>query len=70
MMNVNNILHISNNLIRQKYPKPTQNEPSSKDYELTDQLVLLFNQLLTSAESQVDHIVTLNFNEYDDCSDD
>ncbi|CAF0994765.1 unnamed protein product [Adineta ricciae] len=50
--------------------EPTQDEPSSKDYEQADQLFLLFNQLLTSAEILVDHIVTLDFNEYDDCSAD
>lgn len=70
MINVNNILHIFNNLVRQKHPGSTQDEPSSKDYELADQLFLLFNQLLTSAELLVDHIVTLDFNEYDDCSAD
>ena len=63
MMNVNNILHIFNNLVRQNYPVPTQNESSSKDYELAD-------RLLTSAELLIDRIVTLDFNEYDDCSAD
>lgn len=38
MMNVNTILCIFNNLVHQKYPEPTQDEPSSKDYELADQL--------------------------------
>lgn len=47
MINVNNILRIFNNLVRQKYPERTQDEPSSKDYELANQLFLLFNQLLT-----------------------
>jgi hypothetical protein len=70
MINVNNILHIFNNLVRQKHPEPTQGEPSSKHYELADQLFLLFNQLLTSTELLVDHIVTLDFNEYDDCGAD
>ncbi|CAF1533038.1 unnamed protein product [Adineta ricciae] len=50
--------------------EPTQDEPSSKDYEQADQLFLLFNQLLTSAEILADHIVTLDFDEYDDCSAD
>jgi len=59
-----------NNLVRQKYPELVQSEPSSKDHELADQLFLLFNQLLNSAELLVDHIVTLDFDEYDDCSAD
>lgn len=70
MINVNNILHMFNNMVREKYPELTQIEPSSKDHEMADQLFLLFNQLLSSAELLVDHIVTLDFNEYDDCSDD
>jgi regulatory protein YycI of two-component signal transduction system YycFG len=57
-----------NNLVRQKYPDYIQSEPSSKDYELADQLFLLFNQLLNSTELLVDHIVILDFDEYDDCS--
>lgn len=70
MVNVNNILYMFNNLVRQKYPELVQSEPSSKDHELADQLFLLFNQLLNSAELLVDHIVTLDFDEYDDCSAD
>jgi hypothetical protein len=70
MININNILYMFNNLVRQKYPELVQSEPSSKDHELADQLFLLFNQLLNSAELLVDHIVTLDFDEYDDCSAD
>ena len=61
MINPNNILHIFNDIVRQKYPETTQTEPSSKDYELADQLFVLFNQLLTSAELLVDHSVILDF---------
>ena len=56
--------------MRQKYPETTQTEPSSKDYELADQLFVLLNQLVTSTELLVDHIVTLDFDVYDDCSGD
>ncbi|CAF1365518.1 unnamed protein product [Adineta ricciae] len=64
---------LNQNLIlktEEKHPEPTKDEPSSKDYELADQLFLLFNELLTSAKLLVDHIVTLDFNEYGDCSAD
>ena len=57
-------------MVREKYPEDTQTEPSSKDHEIADQLFLLFNQLLSSAELLVDHIVTLDFDDYDDCSAD
>lgn len=57
-------------MVRQKYPETTQTEPSSKDYELADQLFVLFHQLLTSTELLVDHIVSLDFDEYDDSSGD
>ena len=70
MINVNNILDMFNNLVRQKYPELIQSEPSPKDHELVDQLILLFNQLLNSTELLVDHTVTLDFDEYDDCSSD
>ena len=67
MINVNNILYIFNSLVREKYLKTTQTERSSKDYELADHLFVLLSQLLTSAELLADHIVTLDFDEYDDC---
>ena len=70
MINVNNILYIFNNLVREKYPKTTQTEPSSKDYELVDHSFVLLSQLLTSTELLADHILTLDFDEYDDCSGD
>ena len=66
MINVNNFLHIFNDLVRQRYPDVTPSEPSSKDYELADQMFVLFNQLLNSTELLNDHIVTLDFDEYDD----
>ncbi|CAF1667693.1 unnamed protein product [Adineta ricciae] len=59
-----------NNVMREKYPELTETEPSSNDHEMTDQLLLLFNQLLSSAKLLVDHILTLEFNEYDNCSGD
>ncbi|CAF1265076.1 unnamed protein product [Adineta ricciae] len=71
MINVNNILYMFNNLVRQKYPELAQSEPSCKDHELADQLFLFFNhQLLNSTEPLVDHTVKLDFDEYDDCSAD
>lgn len=70
MINLNNILHIFNDIVRQKYPETTQTEPSSKDYELADQLFVLINQLLTSAELLVDHSVTLDFDYDGDSSSD
>ena len=70
MINVNNVLHIFNDLVRQKYPNVAPIEPSSKDYELADQMFVLFNQLLNSTELLNDHIVTLDFDEYDDCNPD
>ena len=54
----------------EKYLKTTQTEPSSKEYELADHLFILLSQLLTSTELLADHIVTLNFDGYDDCSGD
>jgi hypothetical protein len=70
MFNVNNILYIFNNLVRQKYPELIRSESSSKDHELADQRFLLLNQLLNSAQLLFDHIVTFDFDEYDDCSAD
>ena len=70
MINVNNFLYIFNDLVRQKYPDVAPSEPSSKDYELSDQMFVLLNQLLHSTELLTDHIVTLDFNEYDDCNPD
>ena len=70
MININNILYIFDNLVREKYPKTTQTERSSKDYELADHLFVLLSQLLTSTELLADHIITLDFDEYDDCSGD
>ena len=70
MININHFLHIFNDLVRQKYPGNSSSEPSSRDYELADQMFLLFNQLLSSAELLVDHIVTLSLDEYDDSNGD
>jgi Tc5 transposase-like DNA-binding protein len=66
MINIHNVIHLFNDLVNQKYPMSDSTEPSSKDYELADQLFLLFNQLLNSAELVVDHIVTFTVNDYAD----
>jgi len=66
IININNILHLFNDLVRQKYPSSSDTEPSSQDHELADQLFQLFDQLLNAAELEVDNIVTLDFNAYDD----
>ena len=70
MINGNNFLYIFSDLIHQKYPDVAPSEPSSKDYELADQMFVLLNQLLHSTELLTDHIVTLDFDEYDDCNPD
>ena len=64
MVNVNNILYIFNNLVREEYRETTQTKPLSKDYELTDQLFVLFNQLFVSTELLDNHIVISDFGEY------
>ncbi|CAF3524562.1 unnamed protein product [Rotaria sp. Silwood2] len=69
MINVNNILHLFDNLVRRKYPLSSHTEPSSQDHELADQLFQLFDQLLNVAELQVDNIVTLDINAYYDDDD-
>lgn len=66
MINIYNVVNLFNDLVYQKYPESTHDEPSPKEHELADQLFLLFNQLLNSAELLVDNVVTLDFVEYDD----
>ena len=63
MINIYNVVNLFNDLVYQKYPEPTRDEPSPKDHELADQL---FDQLLNSAELLVDSVVTLDFDEYAD----
>lgn len=70
MINIDNILHLFDSLVRRKYPSSSPTEPSSQDHELADQLFQLFDQLLNAAELQVDNIVTLNINSYYDDDDD
>ena len=70
MINVNNFLHIFNDLVCQKYTDVTPSEQSSKNYDLADQMFVLFNQLLSSTELLNDHILTLDFDEYDDYNPD
>lgn len=69
MIHIYNIVNLFNELVHEKYPECTYGEPSPKDHELADQLFLLFDQLLNSTELLVDNIVTLDFDEYSDDSE-
>jgi hypothetical protein len=51
MINIDNVLYLFNHLVRQKYPESTHVEPSVQDYELADQLYLVFDQLLNAEEN-------------------
>ena len=66
MINNCNVLNLFSELVRQKYPKSTPDEISSKDHESADQLFLLFDQLINSTELLIDNIVTLDFDDYHD----
>lgn len=65
MINVNNILHLFENLVRQKYPISSDAEPTAKDHELADQLFLLFDQLINATELEFETIKILDFNTND-----
>ena len=66
MINVNCVLKLFNDLVRQKYSESTEIPPTAKDHELADHLFLLFDQLLNSEGAGVDNIVTLDFDDYND----
>ncbi|CAM4796059.1 unnamed protein product [Rotaria magnacalcarata] len=69
MININNVLNLFNNLVGRKYPETVHIDPTFKDHELADDLFLLFDQLLNSAELLGANIVTLDFDYYNDDDD-
>ncbi|CAF3139000.1 unnamed protein product [Rotaria sp. Silwood2] len=70
MVDIYNIVNLFNTLVREKYSKTTHQESSPKDCVLADQLFLVFDQLINSADTFVDNIITFDFDEYDDDNED
>jgi hypothetical protein len=65
MFNIANILYLFNKLVAEKYPDLTRDEPSPRDYEMADQLMVMVELLMNSSEV-LDADITLCINDYDD----
>jgi len=58
-------MHLFNQLVREKYPNCTIDEPSSRDYEIANQLTVVIGLFMNSAEVLQGDVV-LEIDDYDD----
>jgi hypothetical protein len=50
MFNIANVLHLFNNLVAEKYSDCTRDEPTPLDYETADQLMMVIELFMNSAQ--------------------
>ncbi|CAF4079944.1 unnamed protein product [Rotaria sp. Silwood1] len=65
MFNIANVMHLLMKLVMEKYPDCKQDELSSQDYEMADQLMITLELFINSSEI-FDGNIVLEIDDYDD----